>query len=291
MQTHMRRIVITGANKGIGFALASAILEHADDTFVYLGSRDAVRGDAARTTLAARPGWGDRIAVLPLDVSNDSSVARARSQLGGAQLYGVVNNAGVGVAVTSLATVLDVNTYGVRRVCEAFASLVTTGGRIVNITSASGPSFVAKCSAERKQLLTDPGVEWAQIEALMKEALAIAAKRGSFAEAGLGDGEAYGLSKACANAFTLAFARAHPELHVNACTPGFIETDLTRPYLASSGKTAQEIGMKSPAEGTRAPMHLLFGALEGNGRYYGSDARRSPLDRYRSPSDPEYAGP
>ena len=125
----------------------------------------------------------------------------------------------------------------------------------------------------------------------MQEALAIAAKRGSFSEAGLGDGEAYGLSKACANAFTLAFARAHPELHVNACTPGFIETDLTRPYLASSGKTAQEIGMKSPAEGTRAPMHLLFGALEGNGRYYGSDARRSPLDRYRSPSDPEYAGP
>ena len=48
--------------------------------------------------------------------------------------------------------------------------------------------------------------------------------------------------------------------------------------------------MKPPTEGTRAPMHLLFGALEGNGRYYGSDARRSPLDRYRSPADPEYVG-
>jgi len=26
-------------------------------------------------------------------------------------------------------------------------------------------------------------------------------------------------------------------------------------------------------------------------RYYGSDGLRSPLDRYRSPGDPEYTGP
>ena len=35
----MRRVLVTGANKGIGRAIAQAILEHADDTFVYLGSR------------------------------------------------------------------------------------------------------------------------------------------------------------------------------------------------------------------------------------------------------------
>ncbi len=48
--------------------------------------------------------------------------------------------------------------------------------------------------------------------------------------------------------------------------------------------------MKPPAQGARAPMHLLFGELEGNGRYYGSDAQRSPLDRYRSPGSPPYTG-
>ena len=37
--------------------------------------------------------------------------------------------------------------------------------------------------------------------------------------------------------------------------------------------------------------HLLFGELEGNGRYYGSDAKRSPLDKYRSPGSPPYEGP
>ena len=35
---------------------------------------------------------------------------------------------------------------------------------------------------------------------------------------------------------------------------------------------------------------LLFEQLEGNGRYYGSDGRRSPLDRYRAPGTPAYAG-
>jgi NAD(P)-dependent dehydrogenase (short-subunit alcohol dehydrogenase family) len=286
----MRRIVVTGANKGIGRALVSAILAHADDTFVYLGSRDPERGEAARAALGPEP--ATRVEVLPLDVADDRSVERARARLEpAAPLYGIVNNAGVGGGADSLAAVLAVNTHGVRRVCEALGPLVVAGGRVVNVTSASGPSFVAKCSAARQRLFTNPSVEWSEIEALMNEALQIAAARGSFADAGLADGDAYGLSKACANAFTLAFARTHPQLHVNACTPGFIETDLTRRYLDGSGKTAQELGMKQPAEGTRAPMHLLFGELEGNGRYYGSDARRSPLDRYRSPSDPAYGGP
>ena len=37
-----------------------------------------------------------------------------------------------------------------------------------------------------------------------------------------------------------------------------------------------------------APLFLLFGDPEGNGRYYGSDGVRSPLDCYRGPGDPPY---
>jgi hypothetical protein len=77
---------------------------------------------------------------------------------------------------------------------------------------------------------------------------------------------------------------------VNACTPGFIATDMTRHYAESQGKAPAEPGMKTPADGTRAPLFLLFGALAGSGHYYGSDARRSPLDRYRAPGSPEYTG-
>ncbi|NND66872.1 MAG: SDR family oxidoreductase, partial [Halioglobus sp.] len=42
--------------------------------------------------------------------------------------------------------------------------------------------------------------------------------------------------------------------------------------------------------GTVAILHLLFGKPHGSGDYYGSDAKRSPLDRYRAPGSPEYHG-
>src|SRR5690606_37956398 len=100
---------------------------------------------------------------------------------------------------------------------------------------------------------------------------------------GLGDGNAYGLSKACTNSYTMLLARQHPSLRINACTPGYIETDMTRGYARARGKAPAELGMQPPSAGARAPMFLLFGDPEGNGRYYGSDAKRSPLDRYRSP--------
>jgi NAD(P)-dependent dehydrogenase (short-subunit alcohol dehydrogenase family) len=107
---------------------------------------------------------------------------------------------------------------------------------------------------------------------------------------GLGEGSTYGLSKACANAYTLYLAAAHPNLRINACTPGFIETDLTRPLAEMRGATPQEMGMKQPEAGTVSILFLLFGELEGNGRYYGSDAVRSPFDAYRSPGEPPYTG-
>ena len=97
-------------------------------------------------------------------------------------------------------------------------------GRIANVSSASGPNFVASCSEERQE-----------IEELMEECLAVADGDGDFESAGLGQGSAYGLSKACLNAYTIALAREHPDLLNNACPPGFIETHLTRPYVEAQG--------------------------------------------------------
>ncbi|SDL95174.1 hypothetical protein, partial [Aliiruegeria lutimaris] len=76
----------------------------------------------------------------------------------------------------------------------------------------------------------------------------------------------------------------------NACTPGFIATDLTRSYASGRGKSPEELGMKSPREGANTPIFLLFGKTAGSGHYFGSDAKRSPLDRYREPGSPPYSG-
>ena len=48
--------------------------------------------------------------------------------------------------------------------------------------------------------------------------------------------------------------------------------------------------MKAPEFGTLSTLFLLLGNPQGSGDYYGSDAKRSPLDRYRAPGSPEYTG-
>ena len=102
--------------------------------------------------------------------------------------------------------------------------------------------------------------------------------------------DAYGFSKACTNALTVFLAKSHPNLIINSCTPGFIETDLTKPFATEQGKTPQEMGMKTPSEGATSSIYLLMEETVGSGFYYGSDCVRSPLDRYRSPGDPPYEG-
>lgn len=291
----MKRILVTGANKGIGAAIVERILEEAEDTFVFLGSRSLERGNAAAERLReADPGRDGRIEVVELDVASEASVNRAaaevRNACGSETLYGIVNNAGIGLGGEGLARVFDVNTRGIARVCRAFIPLLADGGRIVNITSAAGPNYVATCSEDWQAFFTNPDVTWNEIDALMEDCIALEGDAEAFRSRGLGDGSPYGLSKACANACTLHLARAYPQFVVNACTPGFIATDLTRAYEIGRGKTPEELGMKTPREGANAPIFLLFGEPDGSGHYYGSDAKRSPLDRYRAPGSPPYTG-
>ena len=289
----MRHILITGANKGIGKATVAAALSAADDTKVLLGSRNLKRGQEARAELvSSQPSWESRIQVVEIDVASDASVLAAAEQIremtNREALYGIVNNAGIGLGSQTMAEVCEVNVKGIERVTSALAGSLCEGGRIVNVTSAAGPNFVERCNENFKKFFVSGDSSWNEIRQLVDECSQIAESE-EFQRRGLGDGNAYGFSKACANALTLYQAQKYPSLRVNSCTPGFIETDLTRNYAESAGKTPSEMGMKSPEEGTRAAIHLLFGDISGSGQYFGSDAKRSPLHEYRSPGSPEYA--
>jgi NAD(P)-dependent dehydrogenase (short-subunit alcohol dehydrogenase family) len=152
--------------------------------------------------------------------------------------------------------------------------MIESGGRIVNVTSASGPNYVARCDAQEQAFFTDADVSWEQLECFIGDITEV-------------DSD-YGFSKACANSYTMYLATRFPGLFINACTPGFIETDLGKDFLGD--RTPQEAGMKTPADGARVIMSLLFDTPRGSGHYYGSDALRSPLDRYRAPGSAEYRG-
>src|SRR5678816_3540175 len=97
--SRMRSILVTGANKGIGLALAKEILRQHADTLVWLGSRSPERGrEAVAGLIAENRAWADRLRVLELDVTSEASVARAKTEVAGAgaPLHGLVNNAGIG---------------------------------------------------------------------------------------------------------------------------------------------------------------------------------------------------
>ena len=291
----MKRILITGANKGIGLATVAKLLGSYDETFLLLGSRDSKKGQQALNSLLdIQPEWKDRLDLIQIDVEQDLSVNSAAEEVvtkfgkTPSPLYAIVNNAGIGDSMLGLNKVLQVNTFGPKRVCDAFIPLLAPSiGRVVNVTSASGPIYLAGSSEEVKKLLTNPDVSWTEIEKFMSECLKLESERTT--DWG-GDWSAYGISKACTNAYSIYLAKKNPNLTINACTPGFIETDLTRPMAESNGKTPAEMGMKSPEEGVSASVFLLMGNPSGSGHYYGSDCVRSPLDKYRSPGDPPYTG-
>ena len=291
----MKRILITGANKGIGLATVAKLLGSYDETFLLLGSRDSKKGQQALNSLLdIQPEWKDRLDLIQIDVEQDLSVNSAAEEVvtkfgkTPSPLYAIVNNAGIGDSMQGLNKVLQVNTFGPKRVCDAFLPLLNPSiGRVVNVTSASGPLYLAGSSNETKKLLTNPEVSWTEIEKFMSECLKLESERTTNWG---GDWSAYGISKACTNAYSIYLAKKNPNLTINACTPGFIETDLTRPMAESNGKTPAEMGMKSPEEGVSASVFLLMGNPSGSGHYYGSDCVRSPLDKYRSPGDPPYTG-
>ena len=165
--------------------------------------------------------------------------------------------------------------------------------RIVNVSSAAGPTFVAKCGKEKQKILVKPK-SWDQVEALIHEVdtlldlpqdqAAEALEKAGYPP--MYSSFAYGFSKACVNAHTRLFAAQHPQLKINAVTPGWIETGMTSIFI-DKGKTGKDMGMKTPLDGAKIPVMLMM-ELVPTGVYFGSDGKKSPWDRYRGPGDPEY---
>lgn len=262
----LRTILVTGANKGIGRALVQTIVDAHVDVNVLLGSRDVALGEKARAAIGC-----ERVSVLQLDVSDDESVRRAVEECKGIPIYAIVNNAGIGFGRGFYDTI-NTNYIGTKRVCEAFIPLLEPNGRIVNTASASGPNFVNGLEQSQMGFWTSPATTQSDLDA----------KAASTMEMTDYSNEAYGFSKAAVNVYTRLLAEKHADLLINAQTPGWIATDLTKGMGAN----------KPPSEGCVAAMKLLFDDLrpEERGFYFGSDGLRSPIDRYRDPGTPEYNG-
>ena len=272
----LKTILVTGGNKGIGLAICEKLLSDYSDTKVFLGSRDVGRGQKAVDALLEKGSFEGRLEAIAVDVDDAASVEKAASQIG--PLYAVCNNAGIGFGNSFEAT-LKTNFWGTKKVCDAFLPLLkkTPGSRIVNTASASGPNFVSRCqNSAHLKVFARPDT------ATLDELYEVAKSYETLSDY---DGDAYGVSKACVNAYTYLLAKENPDVLINSMTPGYIMTDLTKGMGAT----------KTPEYGARVPVYLLMDEETvpqlPTGRFYGSDGQRSPLDKYRDPGSPPYDGP
>ncbi|WP_037950136.1 SDR family oxidoreductase [Streptomyces sp. PRh5] len=193
--------LITGANKGLGFETARRLI--AAGHTVYLGSRDADRGRRA----AERLGAGARLVVL--DVTDDASVAAAAKTVeadGGLDV--LINNAGIEartpdggvigaaeVTADMMKEVFETNVFGVVRVTHAFLPLLRRSAAPVVVNVSSGLASLERVSTPDTPMHAYPGV-------------------------------AYPASKTTVNMVTVQYAKAFPEMRINAVEPGYTATDL-----------------------------------------------------------------
>jgi 3-oxoacyl-[acyl-carrier protein] reductase len=207
-----RAILVTGASRGIGRAIAQAFAAAGDRVAVH--HRDSAA--LAAEVLAGLPGAGH--AVVQADLADPEAVRcmvdGARDALGGLDV--LVNNAGVFTPhpLTDVSYeqwqaawqhTLDVNLIGAANVtwCAVQHMISSGGGRIVNVSS-------------RGAFRGEPGQP------------------------------AYGASKAGLNAFgqSLARALAPQGIAVATVAPGFVDTDMAAGHL--DGARGAEIRAQSP---------------------------------------------
>jgi NAD(P)-dependent dehydrogenase (short-subunit alcohol dehydrogenase family) len=202
----MKTILITGANKGIGFETAKQLAQL--NYFVYLGSRNKERG---REAVQKLHDLGiTNVENIQIDVADINSVRQARLELEAniSSLDILINNAGTGgelpqdfstCDLKNLRGIFDTNFFGVVQTTQEFLPLLRKSERssIINVSSEVG-SLTA---------LSTPGGN---------------PSRDKF--------HAYGSSKTALNAFTVMLANELRDsgINVNSVTPGHTATDLNQ---------------------------------------------------------------
>ena len=199
----MKSVLISGANKGIGFETARLMAEQGYQ--VFLGSRNRESGQHARQQLNAL--GLERIEIVELDITDDRRVDQARQAVEKLtdKLDVLINNAGIRgevpqpastFSVSQMKQIYETNLFGAIRVTQAFMPLLNRAELpvIVNVSSDLG------------SLTFRSNPDW---------------KNYTLERAG------YAPSKTALNAYTVALAAEFHDTHfkINCVDPGHSDTD------------------------------------------------------------------
>ncbi|KAJ4814314.1 NAD(P)-binding Rossmann-fold superfamily protein [Rhynchospora pubera] len=227
--------VVTGANKGIGFAIVKKLAELG--LTVILTARDPEKGQKAVESLRVE---GINVWFKRLDVADISSITDFASWLH--QVFGgldiLVNNAAVSFnelntnTVEHAETVIKTNFYGPKLLIEALMPLFrrsSSTSRILSLSSRLGLLNKLTNPAIRKLLLEEETLKEEKIDQIVKQFL-IQVKDGTWQEHGWPKvWTDYSVSKLALNAYSRVLARRLEGngVSVNCFCPGFTRTDMT----------------------------------------------------------------
>jgi NAD(P)-dependent dehydrogenase (short-subunit alcohol dehydrogenase family) len=201
-------VAITGGARGIGKATAQALVRQG--ARVAIGDLDV---ELARQTASE---LGENVRAYELDVTSRPSFAAfldsVESDLGALDV--LINNAGIvgrrkpfaEITADDVELVFRTNVFGVVRVTQAFVPLLERSANPVIVNVSSGMGSIG--------LTSDPDRVESSLISL-----------------------AYAPSKSAVNMLTTQYAKALPEIRVNAVDPGYTGTD----FNANRGRqTVQE---------------------------------------------------
>jgi len=238
----MKVAVVTGSNKGIGFAIVRALCKKFDGD-VYLTSRDEGRGKDAVETLK-KEGLNPKFHIL--DIRNEETVVNLRDFL--KEKYGgidvLVNNAGIAFkqgATESMGVQAEVtlgtNYWANKRACEILFPILNPGARVVNVSSSLG--FLGLIGAksgdkakaeELRRILGSPNLSVETLDGLMKNFVETA-KAGTHGDHGWPD-STYVVSKIGWSALSRIQHRMleddpRGDIVVTHVHPGYVDTDMS----------------------------------------------------------------
>lgn len=213
--------VVTGANKGLGFAVVKALCKEYDGK-VYLTSRDEKRGIKACEELQE---LGLYPAYHQLDVTDKESVDNFLKHFSeqNEDVEILVNNAAIMYLKDTTepklyraVETLDINYFSLVRLTEAILPLMNAGARIVNITSSSG--HLARIPSESLRKKFQEFLSVGELNDLMNSYVEDV-KSDQDISNGWGESE-YVVSKVGVNAYTFM-------LHQSLSPRGKVETNLS----------------------------------------------------------------
>ncbi|XP_038079339.1 carbonyl reductase [NADPH] 1-like isoform X1 [Patiria miniata] len=231
-----RVALVTGSNKGIGFAIVRALCKQLDNGIVYLTARNEERGKEAVARLNQE---GLQPKFHQLDVTDRDSVRKLKDFLkethGGLDI--LVNNAAIAFKMNATETFavqasvsMEVNFTALLDVSRTLIPLVRSHGRIVHVASTSGKWAYDEMSAEVKGRFQAVKTEQ-DVEQLMKEFVE-SANAGDHTAKGWPN-SAYGTSKMGVIALTkiqaadLAKDKTREDVLATCCCPGYVDTDMS----------------------------------------------------------------